>query len=41
MKIFNRKIRRRQLRKFGWIVISVFAVLSMIVFTVAPGLGAS
>ncbi|MEA3249693.1 MAG: hypothetical protein U9Q03_05060 [Patescibacteria group bacterium] len=38
MKIFNRKIRRRQLKRFGWIVISVCAVLSMIVFTVAPGL---
>jgi hypothetical protein len=38
MRIGKRKIRRRQLRKFGWIVISVFAVLSMIIFTVAPGL---
>ncbi len=41
MRIFNRKIRRRQLRKFGWIMISILAVLSMLVFTVAPGLGAS
>jgi len=41
MKILNHNIRRRQLRKFGWLVISILAVLSMVVFTVAPGLGAS
>jgi len=36
MRIFNRKIRRRQLKKAGWIIISGLAVLSMVAFTVAP-----
>jgi uncharacterized membrane protein len=40
MKIFNKKIRRRQLKKFGWILISMLAVISMVAFTVAPGMSA-
>jgi hypothetical protein len=36
MRIFNKKIRRSQLKKAGWIVISGLAVLSMLAFTIAP-----
>ncbi|MFH1046913.1 MAG: hypothetical protein V1738_01300 [Patescibacteria group bacterium] len=36
MRIFNRKIRKAQLKKFGWLIIYSLAVLSMIAFTIAP-----
>jgi len=36
MKIGKHKVSRRSLRKFGWIVISTLAVISMLAFTVAP-----
>ncbi|MFC1638944.1 hypothetical protein ACFL26_01590 [Patescibacteria group bacterium] len=41
MRIFNRRIRRRQLKRAGWIVISVFAVGAMVLFTVAPAITAA
>jgi hypothetical protein len=36
MKIFNRKIRKSQIKKVGWLIIYGLAVLSMIAFTIAP-----
>jgi len=36
MRIFNRKIRKRKIKKFGWLVIYGLAVISMVAFTLAP-----
>ncbi|MFH2063462.1 MAG: hypothetical protein ABIJ46_04935 [bacterium] len=41
MRIGKYKFSRRQLRKFGWVVISTLAVISMLAFTVAPYFGSS
>lgn len=38
-KIMKVRIRRRQVRKVGWIVITAFAALAMVIGTVAPSFG--
>lgn len=38
MRIMKRRVRRKQLKKVGWIIISIFATAAMVAWTVAPGL---
>lgn len=37
-RIFKRRIRRRTVRKFVWITISLFATLGLVMSTIAPQL---
>jgi len=37
-RIFNKRIRRRSLRKWGWIAISMLATIGLVVGALAPAL---
>lgn len=41
MRIAGRRIRKRQLRKIGWIIIATVGTLALVVFSLAPALRVS